>query len=157
MELNQVTNPSSSSLAMQGWSSPTSFACKGRMKNGKKLEYSWNKRRINFKGLSWTCYKWWNFNTWEFRKWEKEKIFDPFELWTLKWWLLGVLCTIFCPNFDRVFPCSVTNLLKTNKQNSGKNAQNHFGALWMLVKKYVQNLYKTYQVTSFKEFEIANS
>ena len=40
MKYNKVPKSSLSSLSMQGWESPTSFACKGWLKNGKKLEYS---------------------------------------------------------------------------------------------------------------------
>ena len=36
MELNQVTNHNPSTLAIQGWASPTSFACKGWLKNNFK-------------------------------------------------------------------------------------------------------------------------
>ena len=67
-------------------------------------------------------------------------MFFPFLEMALKLFLWGGLKTLLWLKFDRVLPCFVTNLLKTNKQKMIKCAQNHFGEVSMLV----QYIYKIY-------------
>ena len=67
-------------------------------------------------------------------------MFFPFLEMSLKLFLWRSLKTLLWLKFDRVFPCFVTNLLKTSKQKMIKCAQNHFGEVSMLV----QYIYKIY-------------
>ena len=59
----------------------------------------------------------------EGREKEERGYFDHFRQWTLKWWLMGVLYTMFCPNFGRVSSCAAKN----SKHKTVKDAQSHFG------------------------------
>ena len=112
------------------------------------------KQEITSKRLSWTCYKGWNFSVKKEVKGVRKTVFSPLTM-ALKLFLWGSLCTLLLLKFDKVLPCFVTNLLKTNKQKMIKCAQNHFGEVSMLVASaiYIQNLYKVVRWIILKELE----